>query len=58
MLRCTVLCCAVQAAGKQFEWVLLLGGINDIGWNVPPAETFNALRLMYEVRGVVWGGGG
>ena len=29
-------------------WVVLLGGTNDLGWNLPPAEIIRNLTAMYE----------
>src|SRR2546425_6082666 len=32
-------------------WVLLLGGSNDLGWNLQPAEIIRNLTAMYERAG-------
>lgn len=30
------------------QYVIILGGTNDLGWNLPPSEIFNNLALMYQ----------
>lgn len=33
---------------RRPDYVVMLGGTNDLGWHVPPGEIFNHLRSMYE----------
>jgi acyl-CoA thioesterase I len=34
--------------GARPDYVVILGGTNDLGWQVTPAEIFSHLRCMYE----------
>ncbi len=33
---------------RQPQWVIILGGTNDLGWNAEPAEIMRNLTKMYE----------
>ena len=36
------------AAGVQPVWAIILGGTNDLGWNVPPADILRNLGALHE----------
>ncbi len=40
---------AAEHAGHRYDWVLILGGINDIGCDGEGALVFQGLQSMYEV---------
>eukprot|EP00198_Chlamydomonas_reinhardtii_P004034 XP_001693370.1 predicted protein [Chlamydomonas reinhardtii] len=40
-----------EARGVKYGWVIILGGINDLGWHKEPAEVWAGLRQMYEAVG-------
>ncbi|KAG2444098.1 hypothetical protein HYH02_009040 [Chlamydomonas schloesseri] len=40
-----------EARGVKYSWVIILGGINDLGWRKEPAEVWAGLRQMYEAVG-------
>lgn len=33
----------------RFHWVIILAGVNDIGWGASAEEIFHGLRRMYHV---------
>ncbi|GFR40616.1 hypothetical protein Agub_g1197 [Astrephomene gubernaculifera] len=36
------------AEGRNFSWVVILGGINDIGWGADPYTVFTGLQSLYD----------
>jgi hypothetical protein len=40
---------AEKAKGSSYNWVLILGGTNDIGWGRSADAIFDSLQRMYRV---------
>ncbi|KAG2436802.1 hypothetical protein HXX76_006325 [Chlamydomonas incerta] len=40
-----------EARGLKYSWVVILGGINDLGWDKEPAQVWAGLRQLYEAVG-------
>jgi len=40
-----------QSRGSKYDWVLLLAGVNDIGYGRPAEAVFSGLRRMYQEVG-------
>ena len=36
-----------KAAANPYDWVIILGGTNDLGWNEPPEEIYEALSMLF-----------
>lgn len=36
-----------KAAAKPYDWVIVLGGTNDLGWGEAPEEIYEALSMLF-----------
>lgn len=45
----TCMSCVAPSCVYRFHWVIILAGVNDIGWGAGAEEIFHGLRRMYHV---------